>query len=94
MAKILQCGLYWPNMFRDVHNFCISYDRCQRLGSLTRAHAMPLNPVIVLEVFDCWGITFMGPFLNSFGYFYILVAIDYVSKWAEAIATESITIGW
>ena len=46
---------------------------------------MPLTPIIILEVFDCWGIDFMGPFPNSCGYLYILVAIDYVSKWVEAI---------
>ncbi|WJZ87586.1 hypothetical protein VitviT2T_006956 [Vitis vinifera] len=31
------------------------------------------------------GIDFMGPFPMSFGYSYILVGIDYVSKWVEAI---------
>ena len=39
----------------------------------------------MIEVFDCWGIDFMGPFPPSFGYLYILVAVDYVSKWVEAI---------
>ena len=46
---------------------------------------MPLTPIIILEVFDCWSIAFMGPFPNLCGYLYILVAIDYVSKWVEAI---------
>ncbi|KAK6125876.1 hypothetical protein DH2020_040378 [Rehmannia glutinosa] len=46
---------------------------------------MPLNPILVIEIFDCWGIDFMGPFPVSFGFVYILVAIDYVSKWIEAI---------
>ncbi|XP_060969463.1 uncharacterized protein LOC133036750 [Cannabis sativa] len=59
--------------------------RCQKLGSLSRRHMMPLNPIIVIEVFDCWGIDFMGPFPPSFGYLYILLAVDYVSKWVEAV---------
>ena len=46
---------------------------------------MPLNPILVIEIFDCWGIDFMGPFPPSFGFLYILVAVDYVSKWVEAI---------
>ena len=50
---------------------------------------MPLTPIIILEVFDCWGIDFMGPFPNSCGYLYILVAIDYVSKWVEAIPSRT-----
>jgi len=40
---------------------------------------MPLNPILVIEIFDCWGIDFMGPF-PPFGFLYILVAVDYVSK--------------
>ena len=50
---------------------------------------MPLTNVIVVEVFDCWGIDFMGPFPMSFGYLYILLAVDYVSKWVEAIPTRT-----
>ena len=40
-----------------------------------------------VEVFDCWGIDFVGPFPSSTGNEYILVAVDYVSKWVEAMAT-------
>ena len=46
---------------------------------------MPLNPILVIEIFDCWGIDFMSHFPSSFGFVYILVAIDYVSKGIEAI---------
>ena len=76
-------------MFRDVHTFCTTCDRCQRLGTLTRRNMMPLNPITVLEIFDCWGIDFMGPFPSSFGHLYILVGIDYVSKWVEAVASRT-----
>ena len=44
---------------------------------------MPLNLILVVELFDVWGINFMGPFPTSFGYTYILVGVDYVSKWVE-----------
>ena len=44
---------------------------------------IPLNPILIIEIFDVWGIDFMGPFPNSFGYLYIFVAMDYVSKWVE-----------
>ena len=50
---------------------------------------MPLNPILEIELFDVWGIDFMGPFPNSFGYQYILVAVDYVSKWVEAIPCKT-----
>ena len=40
-----------------------------------------------VDIFYCWGIDFMGPLPSSYGNVYILVAVDYVSKWVEAIAT-------
>ena len=46
---------------------------------------MPMNPILIVDLFDVWGIDFMGPFLMSFGNSYILVGVDYVSKWVEAI---------
>ncbi|XP_075074429.1 uncharacterized protein LOC107795644 [Nicotiana tabacum] len=49
---------------------------------------MPLNSIFMCEIFDVCGIDFMGPFPPLNGYEYILVAVDYVSKWVEAIATR------
>ncbi|KAK4400860.1 Retrovirus-related Pol polyprotein from transposon.6 [Sesamum angolense] len=49
---------------------------------------MPLSP-LVCEVFDVWGIDFMGPFPSSFGKSYIILGVDYVSKWVEAKATRT-----
>ena len=48
---------------------------------------MHLQNIIEVEVFDCWGIDFVGPFPLSYGNKYILVAIDYVSKWVKPVAT-------
>ena len=47
--------------------------------------------IIILEVelFDLWGMDFMGPFPSSFNNLYILLAVDYVSKWVEAIPTRA-----
>ena len=42
--------------------------------------------ILEVEIFDVWGIDFMGPFLISDGDKYILVCVDYVSKWVEAQA--------
>ncbi|RDY07809.1 hypothetical protein CR513_08033, partial [Mucuna pruriens] len=41
------------------------------------------------NVFDVWGIDFMGPFPVSNGYSYILLVVDYVLRWVEAIATKT-----
>ena len=47
---------------------------------------MPLQRILVVQIFYVWGIDFMGPFTPSFGNLYILLDVDYVSKWVEAIA--------
>ena len=47
---------------------------------------MPLHGILVVHLFDVWGIDFMGPFPSSFGNLYILLVADYVSKWVEAAA--------
>ncbi|GKD13215.1 reverse transcriptase domain-containing protein [Tanacetum coccineum] len=47
---------------------------------------MPQNAIQVCEIFNVWGIDFMGPFQSLRGNKYILVAIDYLSKWVEAKA--------
>ena len=50
---------------------------------------MPLNNILVCDLFDVWGIDFMGPFPRSYNNEYILVAVNYISKWVEAIATPT-----
>ncbi|XP_050160376.1 uncharacterized protein LOC126633887 [Malus sylvestris] len=87
--KVLQSGFFWPTLFKDAFDFCSNCDRCQKMGNISRRNEMPLNNILVVELFDVWGIDFMGPFPSSFGYLYILVAVDYVSKWVEAIATRT-----
>ncbi|GJW63641.1 reverse transcriptase domain-containing protein [Tanacetum coccineum] len=47
---------------------------------------MPQNSIQVCEIFNVWGIDFKGPFPSSRGNKYILVAVDYLSKWVEAKA--------
>ncbi|KAK8508805.1 hypothetical protein V6N12_034908 [Hibiscus sabdariffa] len=50
---------------------------------------MPTNLVHVCKIFDVWGLDYMGPFVSSFGNTYIILAVDYVSKWVEAKATHN-----
>ena len=47
---------------------------------------MPLTNILEVEIFYVWGIDFIGPFPLSFGNLYILLSVDYVSKWVEAAA--------
>ncbi|GJT86154.1 reverse transcriptase domain-containing protein [Tanacetum coccineum] len=55
-------------------------------GKILQRDEMPQNAIQVCEIFDIWGIDFMGPFPSSRGNKYILLAVDYLSKWVEAKA--------
>ncbi|KAL9372531.1 hypothetical protein Peur_034775 [Populus x canadensis] len=87
--KVLESGFYWPSIFKDAYHFCKSCEKCQKTGNITHKNQMPLTNILVSEIFDVWGIDFMGPFPSSFGNLYILLAVDYVSKWIEAKATRT-----
>jgi hypothetical protein len=50
---------------------------------------MPLHYNLQVEIFDVWGIDFMGPFQKFHDSEYILIAIDYVSKWVEALPCKA-----
>ena len=65
--NVLQSGFYWPSPFKDAHNVCRGWDKFQRLGKISRRHMMPLNLILAVDLFDVWGIDFMGPFPASFG---------------------------
>ena len=78
--KVLQSGFYWPSLFKEAHQMCRVCDRCQILGKLSRRHMMAMNPILMVDLFDVWGIDFMGPFHTSYGHAFILVGVDYVSK--------------
>ncbi|GJZ70735.1 reverse transcriptase domain-containing protein [Tanacetum coccineum] len=61
-------------------------DACQRQGKISQRDEMPQNAIQVCEIFDVWGIDFMGPLPSLRGNKYILLAVDYLSKWVEAKA--------
>ncbi|GJS03325.1 reverse transcriptase domain-containing protein [Tanacetum coccineum] len=84
--KIFDSGFYWPTIYKDAHDFVTRCDICQRQGKILQRDEMPQNSIQVCEIFDIWGIDFMGPFPSSRGNKYILVAVDYLSKWVEAKA--------
>ncbi|GJW72425.1 reverse transcriptase domain-containing protein [Tanacetum coccineum] len=84
--KVFDSGFYWPTIYRDAHDLVKSCDSCQRHGKISQKDEMPQNAIQVCEIFDVWGIDFMGPFPSSRGNKYILVAVDYLSKWVEAKA--------
>ena len=77
-------------LFKDARKFVLSCDECQRIGNISRRQEMPMNYSLDVEPFDVRVFYYMGPFPSSNGYTHTLVAVDYVTKWVEAIQTSSV----
>ncbi|GJR13469.1 reverse transcriptase domain-containing protein [Tanacetum coccineum] len=86
VKKVYESRFYWPSVFKDANEYVRRCDACQRSGNISSRNKMPQNNIQVCKVFDVWGLDFMGPFPQSRGNKYILVAVDYMSKWVEAQA--------
>nr|GEV86013.1 reverse transcriptase domain-containing protein [Tanacetum cinerariifolium] len=84
--KVFDSGFYWPIIYRDAQDLVKTCNVCQRQGNISQRDELPQNCIQDCEIFDVWGIDFMGPFPSSRGNKYILVAVDYLSKWVEAKA--------
>ena len=66
-GKVFQSGFYWSSPFKDSQAYVATYDKCQRIGNILKRHEGPLTNILEVELFDVWGIDFMGPFPSSFG---------------------------
>ncbi|MCO5597252.1 hypothetical protein L7F22_051328 [Adiantum nelumboides] len=88
--KVLQSGYWWPTLFKDASLFAKGCDECQRYKTTQQKDRMPLHPIKVTQPFQKWGLDFVGPISSAARNTqsrYIIVAIDYVTKWAEAKAS-------
>ncbi|GJS26361.1 reverse transcriptase domain-containing protein [Tanacetum coccineum] len=70
----------------DILEACHNGPTGRHYGKISQRDEMPQNSIQVCKIFDVWGIDFMGPFPSSRRNKYILVAIDYLSKWVKAKA--------
>nr|GFB59690.1 reverse transcriptase domain-containing protein [Tanacetum cinerariifolium] len=87
--KVFDSDFYWPTIYKYAFELVKRCDSCQRQGKISQKDEMPKNSIQICEIFDVWGINLMGPFLSSKGNKYILVAVDYMSKWVEAKALST-----
>ena len=83
---------YWPGIKRAVEAFCKSCDACQKTAPKT-AHRNPLIPLPIIETpFSRIAMDIVGPLPKSArGHKYILVIVDYATRFPEAIPLRAAT---
>ncbi|GJV27891.1 reverse transcriptase domain-containing protein [Tanacetum coccineum] len=92
VSKALQIGYYWPTMHKDARALIWACKDCQENRPIPRNPQQKLNPITSPWPFYKWGIDIVGPFLEGPGKFkFLIVAIDYFTKWIEAKPVATIT---
>ncbi|GKA04244.1 reverse transcriptase domain-containing protein [Tanacetum coccineum] len=69
--KVYESEFFWPTIFKDAKDYVMRCDACQRSRNISSRSEIPQNNIHVCDVFDIWGLDFMGPFPNSRGNKYI-----------------------
>ncbi|GJT75887.1 reverse transcriptase domain-containing protein [Tanacetum coccineum] len=92
VAKVIRTGYYWPTMHMDARNLIRKCNDCQIHRSVIRNPQQNLTPITSPWLFYKWGIDIAGPFPEGLGKVkFLIVAIDYFTKWIEAKAVATIT---
>ncbi|XP_065621860.1 uncharacterized protein LOC136064257 [Quercus suber] len=92
VRKIMRAGYFWPTMQDDASRFVKKCDKCQRFGNIQQLPSEKLTTITSPWPFAQWGIDIIGPLPQGKGQVkFLLVAIDYFTKWVEAEALATIT---
>ncbi|GJW54808.1 reverse transcriptase domain-containing protein [Tanacetum coccineum] len=92
VAKAMRLGYYWPTMHRDTREMIQKCNDCQIHRPMPRNPQQPLTPITAPWPFYKWGIDIAGPFPEGPGKVkFLIVAMDYFTKWIEAKAVATIT---
>ncbi|XP_072066966.1 uncharacterized protein [Arachis hypogaea] len=90
--KIIRAGYFWPTVIRDSMQLVKNCDKCQRHANIHQAAPHQLSIISAERPFGTWGIDLVGPFPTAPGQLrYLIVAIDYYTKWIEVEPLASIT---
>ena len=91
--KIMRIGYYWLTMENDCIKHMRTCHHCQAYQDRRNAPPLPLHSLAVPWPFSTWGMDVIKPMIpkSSNGHEHILVAIDYFTKWVEAVSYKSVT---
>ncbi|XP_065635078.1 uncharacterized protein LOC136069904 [Quercus suber] len=90
--KLIRAGYYWPTMQKDAQAYVKTCDKCQRFGNLIRQPTEELTPMTAPWPFAQWELDIMGHLLTAARQLkFLVVGIDYFTKWVEAEALATIT---
>ncbi|CAL5202632.1 unnamed protein product [Lathyrus oleraceus] len=90
--KALRAGYYWPTMQNDSKEHVKRCDKCQRHADMHLAPPNDLKSLSSPWPFAWWGMDILGPFVTgSYQNKYLIVGVDYFTKWIEAEALAKIT---
>nr|KYP70058.1 Gypsy retrotransposon integrase-like protein 1 [Cajanus cajan] len=91
-ARVLRAGYYWPTLKSDCQNYIQKCKECQQFGNAHRQPPEALHHMMSAWPFSQWGMDILGPFPPAKGQLkFLLVAIDYFTKWIEACPLAKIT---
>jgi hypothetical protein len=90
--KVVQAGYYWPSIQANADLLVRHCDKCQRFANLHHSPSEELTPMTSPWPFAQWGLDIMGPFpIGRHQLRFVVVAIDYFTKWVEAEPLATIT---
>ncbi|CAJ2654489.1 unnamed protein product [Trifolium pratense] len=90
--KALRAGYYWPTMQQDAKDHVKKCDKCQRHGDMHLAPPHELKSMSSPWPFAWWGMDILGPFTKGLHQNkFIIVSVDYFTKWVEAEPISDIT---
>ena len=92
VGKTLRQGYYWPTMLKDSTELIRKCKACQEHAKISHLPSEPLTSVTSPWPFQQWGLDILGPLPIGRGQCkFIIVAVDYFTKWAEAEPLATIT---
>uniref|UniRef100_A0A2N9FKG7 Uncharacterized protein n=1 Tax=Fagus sylvatica TaxID=28930 RepID=A0A2N9FKG7_FAGSY len=91
--KIMRAGYYWLTMERDCIRHVQTCHKCQMYQNSKNAPPQYLHTMASPWPFSAWGMDVIGAITPkaSNGHEFILVAIDYFTKWVEACSFKNVT---